>query len=405
MVKWKMNKVYVGYGQPNKDWHIPTEVYSFGVGAAGTFCKKSGLIDLAMMVNPYYHFGEEMHVDSISDKLRYIWTHGDPHSLDMLKNVFALGLDSGATCIMLMADDFVPHEGDNRKNYALYTKEDKARFFNLQQGQAYVINELYKWLEADYENVRFEFCPPWYLNEFIDKSRGKAEQYFTDLSAMIPEDVAIVWTGNTVRSLSIDEADLHRYSSLIGRYPMLWDNTLYARSLTGNYGGWPAHYPAKVPLCNIFEPYDVQLPEDFYKYNDGSHMYMNADAYSDPYKIKYMTVADFEWNNGTYDPDFSLWKALVKTYGKTIALQLMTFNDLYYQLMKLTLYADAGLLAEKDFKAKGDPLVKELNALYGELSKPLETQKKLLSELRSYKDEQTRDYKLALEKLKKTKSK
>ena len=405
MIKWKMNKVYVGYGQPNKDWHLPTDVYKYGVGAAGSYCRKSGLMDLAIMVNPYFHFDEEMQVDSIPDRLREIWTHGDPHSLEMLKNVFALGLDSGATCIMLMSDDYVPHEGENRKNYSLYTKEDKARFINLQNAQAYVINELYKWLASDYQNTRFEFCPPWYLNEFIDKSRGRAENYFTDLSAMIPKDVAIVWTGNTVRSLSVDEADLFRYSSLIGRVPMLWDNTLYARSLSGNYGGWPAYYPAKVPLCNIFEPYDVKVPEDFYRLNDGRQMYVNADAYYDPYKIKYMTVADFEWNNGAYDPDFSLWKALVKTYGKTIALQLMTFNDLYFQLMKLNLFADAGLGNEKDVKTKGDALVKEINSVYGEFAKPLESQRELLSELRTYKDDQIREYKVVLEKLKKNKSK
>lgn len=398
MVKWKLNKVYVGYGQPNKNWHLPTDVYKNGVGAAGSYCKKNGLIDMALMINPYYHLGYEQNVDSISESDRYVWTHGDPYSLNVLKSVFKPALDSGASCIMLASDDFLPHEGNFPKNYSLYTKEDKDRFINLQNAQAYVINELYKWLETDYPGTRFEFCPPWYLNEFIDKSHGKAEAYFSDLKAMIPEDVAIVWTGNTVRSLSIDNADIFRYKQLIGRNPMLWDNTLYARSMSGKYGGYPSQYPEKATLCNIFEPLDITVPAQFYQYNDGPHMYVNGDAYSDPYKIKFMTVADFEWNSDAYNADFSLWKALLKTYGKEYALKLMVFNDTYYKLMQHTAAIDAFVGTEKDNKASGDDLVKNLSNQYNEIAKGLELQKKLVAELRVLKDEQIRLYKLALDK-------
>jgi len=396
MVKWKLNKVYVGYGQPNKNWHIPTDVYKNGVTAAAGFCKKSGLMNLAVMVNPYYHLGYEQHVDSLSDADRHIWTHGDPYSLNVLKNVFKPALDSGASCIMLMADDYVPHIGDSPKNYSLYTKEDKDRFVNLQSAQAYVINDLYKWLESDYPGSRFEFCPPWYLNEFIDKSRGKAEAYLTDLSAMIPEDVAIVWTGNTVRSLSIDQADIYRIRQLIGRNPMLWDNTLYARSMGGNYGGYPSQYPEKIRLCNIFEPLDILVPEQFYQYNDGQHMYVNGDVFTDPYKIKFMTVADFEWNTDAYNADFSVWKALVKTYGKENALKLLQFNDTYFALMQHTAAVTSLFGTEKDNKSKGDALVKDLTGLYNEIAKALELQRKLVAELRLLKDDQTEAFKVAM---------
>ncbi len=398
MVKWKLNKVYVGYGQPNKNWHLPTDVYKSGVSAAAAYCKKLGLIDLAVMINPYYHLGYERPVDSISETDRYVWTHGDPYSLNLLKNVFRPALDSGASCIMLSADDYVPHQGSSPKNYTLFTKEDKERFVNLQNAQAFVINELYKWLESDYPGTRFEFCPPWYLNEFVDKSQGKAESYFSDLQAMIPQDVAIVWTGNTVRSLSLDNADIFRYKQLIGRNPMLWDNTLYARSMTGKYGGYPSLYPEKSRLCNIFEPLDITVPDHFYQYNDGPQMYVNGDTYSDPYKIKFMTVADFEWNNDAYNADFSLWKALLKTYGKEYALKLMIYNDTYYHLMQHTAAIEAYVGTEKDNKATGDGLVKDLTNQYNEIAKALELQKKLVAELRVIKDEQIKNYKAAMEK-------
>ena len=59
-------------------------------------------------------------------------------------------------------------------------------------------------------------------------------------------------------------ADLHRYKSLIGRWPMIWDNTLYARNLeTKRYGGYTTYYPGKVRMCNLFEPYDTYKPKIF----------------------------------------------------------------------------------------------------------------------------------------------
>jgi hypothetical protein len=398
MAKWKINKAYVGYGQPNKNWHTPTEVYKGGVSAAANWCRKTGLVNLAVMVNPYYHLGYEQNVDSISESNRYIWTHGDPYSLNILKNVLKPALDSGAKCIMLSSDDYLPHQGRNPKNYTLYTKEDEDRFINLQNAQAYVIDELYKWLESDYPGTRLEFCPPWYLNEYIDMSRGKAEAYFSDLKALIPKEVAVVWTGNTVRSLSLDNADIYRYSQMIGRYPMLWDNTLYARSTTGKNGGYPSVYPVKSRLCNLFEPLDILVPEHFSRYNDGPDMYVNGDMYSDTYKIKFMTVADFEWNTDAYDADFSLWKALVKTYGKENAIKLMTFNDTFYRLVQHVLYVDALNGSEKDNKTTGDALVKDITTQFNDIAKVLETQKKLVAELRYLKDEQLKAYKAAMEK-------
>ncbi|MCK4700747.1 MAG: hypothetical protein KAT38_10445, partial [Bacteroidales bacterium] len=69
----KFNKAYVGYGQTRgrKDWYAPDDLYKAGVKNAGIECKKTGVTDLAIMVNPYYHFDYEMHTDSLSEELRY----------------------------------------------------------------------------------------------------------------------------------------------------------------------------------------------------------------------------------------------------------------------------------------------------------------------------------------------
>ena len=250
----------------------------------------------------------------------------------MIRKFLKPAFDQGASFLMLLADDFVPHREDYRKLYDLWDDEDIQMHVNLQNAQAYMINSLYKWLHTTYGNIRFEFCPPWYLNEFIDKSRGRAEAYFRDLQLMIPKDVHIIWTGNTVRSISFDKADVKRYADLCGSEPMLWDNTLYARSLEGIYGGYPSMYPGKIKLCNLFEPWDVVLPDDYA--SSSPHFYSNGCPNTEIYKIKYATLADYQWNPAAYNPECSLWKILLVMFGSETAWELMTFSQQYYFILE-----------------------------------------------------------------------
>ena len=279
MSRHKLNKAYAGYDGRSKVWHQPDALFKAGIDETGRWCRENGVMSLGIMVNPYSHFEMWQAEDALSHQTRYTWTHAGAESQETLQHVFKLGLEAGAGTIMLLADDYVPHEGRNRMNFSLYVPEDRKRFVNLQTAQAHVINRLKAWIDRDYPGTRFEFCPPWYLNEFIDRSEGKAEIYMKELTALIPQEIAIIWTGPTVRSLSVDMADLRRYRDLIGRWPMLWDNTLYARNLeTEVYGGYTTYYPGKVRMCNLFEPLDTDRPADFHELNDGRHMYVNGSG-------------------------------------------------------------------------------------------------------------------------------
>ncbi|MCP4630330.1 MAG: hypothetical protein GY850_43495 [bacterium] len=381
---YKLNKVYLGFNRRGKKWQQTDDLFHRGIKDAGQWCRESGLMSLAMMVNPYSHLGFEPSIEGLGEQLRYTWTHGSPQSLAMLKNLYKPALNAGAETIMLLSDDSVPHTGRNRQNYSLYTAEDKARFVTLQNAQAHVINKLKQWLDSEYPGTRLEYCPPWYSNEHIDRSNGKAENYFHDLVFQIPQDVAIIWTGPTIRSLSIDMADLHRYRTHIGRWPMLWDNTLYARNHESpNYGGYPAHYPGKVRMCNLFEPYDTYRPNGFQKYSDGRQMYTNGAAYSEVYRIKYATVADYEWNTSSYNPELSLWKVLVKNYGLSAAEQLLGFNDAYYAAfeMCLRLKTEGN---KPEFVKTAEKFLKDMHDYWTNISAQLPDQTRLLEELRHY---------------------
>ena len=385
MQLYKLNKVYFGYHRFKKNWYQIDALYRHGVKKAGKICKDRGGMHLAVMVNPYSHLPFEASVEKLSDQMRYTWTHSSPESFRLLKKAFKIGLDAGADTIMLLADDFVPHPGNNRQDYSLYTAEDEKRFINLQNAHAHLINNLKKWIDKDYPGTQFEFCPPWYSNEHIDRSEGKAEGYFQDLVAQIPRKVAIIWTGPTIRSLSVDMADLLRYRSLIDRWPMIWDNTLYARNLeTKRYGGYTTYYPGKVRMCNLFEPYDTYRPNDFQAYNHGRRMYTNGNANSEIYKVKYATVADYEWNTTAYNPELSLWKALSKSYGTVGAKEILSFNDIYYGLYEICLRMETEGVNDEDLQ-KGKALLNQLENSLLKISTILPSQTKLYKELKEFR--------------------
>jgi hypothetical protein len=394
MSQFKMNKVYAGYEGRTKAWHQLDALFKTGVAAIGQRCRENGVMSLGLMVNPYSHFDFEPSEETLGDSARYTWTHGSAESLETLQRVFRLGLDAGAGTIMLLADDFVPHEGRNRKNFSLYTPEDRKRFINLQNAQSYVINQLKAWLDRDYPGTRFEFCPPWYANEFIDRSEGKAEIYLKELAAQIPLEVAIIWTGPTVRSLSLDMADFLRYRNLIGRWPMFWDNTLYARNLeTTAYGGYTAHYPGKVRMCNLFEPLDADRPAGFHEFNDGRHMYVNGAADSQFYRIKLATVADYEWNTSAYIPERSLWKALVKAYGPTCAKEVLFFNEAYYGLYDVCMRMEREEGGREEYGRRGAIWLERLDESLFNLTRQLPDGHALLRELAAYRDRQKSRFK------------
>ena len=396
MSYYKLNRVYVKNIIARKIGQHPDSASLRGIQAAGKLCAGSGIMNLAVMADPYSHFKFFPSAESLGEDERYLWTHSNPASLALLKDSFKIGLDAGADTIMLLADDRVPHTGKNSQNYSLYTSEDINRFVNLQNAQAHIINQLKKWIDRDYPGTRLEFCPPWYNNDFINRSQNQAEIYFKELALQVPADVAIVWTGPAVRSLSIDMADIHRYKSLIGRGPMVFDNTLYARSIASkNYGGYTAHYPGKVRMCNLFEPFDGYRPKNFHKYSNGGHIYTNGNAYKATYQAKFATVADYQWNTAAYNPELSLWKVLCRTHGAAGAEELLYFNDAYYGLYQVCLRMQAGGARQADIQ-KGNTFLNTLDGCLKRIAESPNAGQALLQELENLRDSQKKRFELLL---------
>jgi hypothetical protein len=184
-------------------------------------------------------------------------------------------------------------------------------------------------------------------------------------------------------------ADLHRYRDLIGRWPMLWDNTLYARNLeTDVYGGYTTYYPGKVAMCSLFEPLDADRPAGFHELNHGRHMYVNGAAETEVYRIKFATVADYEWNTSAYIPELSLWKALVKAYGSACAREVVFFNEAYYGLYEVCMRMERKEGVSEEYGQRGGTLLARMDQSLFSLQQQLPPGHALVRELEGYRDRQ-----------------
>jgi hypothetical protein len=330
---YKINTFYNNYFSFSKRWWKPGNFYKQLYRKVGKRIDQYGnILNLAVQLSPTFHLGMELNESALSDSIRSLFSYGTQVGFDKVKKALKPALDAGAKTVMYCSDDWIPHHGFSRGQYVLFTKPDRAKFTNLAEGQAYLINELRAWLNKKYDDIRLEFVPPYYNNWFINYSNGRARSYYRDLTRMVDSSVVFVWTGPAIRSLSYDMADLHRVTKIYGRKPMIWDNSSYARALYTRNGGYPFNYPQKAVMCNIFEPFDIQYPKDFSNYLSSSY-YSNLGGFSEINKIKYMTFADFSWNTAGYKPGFSLFKALIKYVGKGNAKRLLEFNDAYFRFV------------------------------------------------------------------------
>ena len=136
-------------------------------------------------------------------------------------------------------------------------------------------------------------------------------------------------------------------------------------------------------MCNLFEPYDTYRPKEFQKYNDGRQMYTNGAAVSEVYKIKYATVADYEWNTAAYNPELALWKALTSTYGRSVAELLLRFNDAYYGIYDrcLRLKSEGN---KPEYVKTAEKFLEDMREYLDQISTALPDQTQLLMELNQY---------------------
>ena len=332
MLMLKMNWGYLDYNRSRNLWESTGTAYQRGVREIGTEARKNGMIQLAFMLNPYAFLPPSTSLDSIDPGLRDRWMHSSSSSTYRLRSRLRAGLEAGASTLVLCTNDHLPYKGGNPLGYSLYAERDLEVYINLQTAHLEMIKGL-ALMPGMGRSVDIEFIPPWYANEGVDQSRGKGEQYLLDLSAHLPDQVRILWSGPSRQSFSVDEADYHRYSLLMDRDLVLWDNSLNALPEMLNDTSLSMRHALKLRTSNLFEPYRVGFTDRFLHGGQAGKIIINSPLDSELMKIRIATAADYLWNTQTYDPDLSLWKVLVSRYGREAAMNLYSFNESYMTLI------------------------------------------------------------------------
>ncbi|MFK7976377.1 MAG: beta-N-acetylglucosaminidase domain-containing protein [Halioglobus sp.] len=93
---------------------------------------------------------------------------------------------------------------------------------SLASRQAEIVSDVQHWLP----NVRLLVCPTYYsYDPILERFFGVMPTgYWGDLGRLLPAEAEVFWTGNTVCSPSIADADLAGITAELGRAVTLWDN-------------------------------------------------------------------------------------------------------------------------------------------------------------------------------------
>jgi hypothetical protein len=253
--------------------------------------------------------------------------------VDSLFKVIEAGINHGVEKLMILADDTPPFQYG--EGYILTSDNDKKMFKHMAEAHSYLLKEIENRLKEKSYSSELYYVPPFYTYE--DMNYGDMNLYkntpwekdaydpFTTylnfVGQNMPADVFIIWSGPNVRSRKITFDDLKDWTkNLKGRVPFLWDNTLYS------------HYP--FTTSSLFTSYENDFPKDFYKGTGGNGMFINDVNGTIESKTAIVTVADYLWNPGNYDPQKSLNIAMTNYYGKETIPLLVEFKNLELDLRK-----------------------------------------------------------------------
>ncbi len=317
------------------------------------------------MVNPYYHLPKYSNIDSLNIATKNQWMQSNPKDLDNLKQLSKRISSNGAQEIVIMTNQHLPYR-EFEHNYSLYANKDQDHFYNLSSAHIDLLRTIHKSFDNTNNAPSIYFSPPWNNLSYINKSRGRAAQYFQDLRNRSPESIHYLWSGNANKSYAFDGVDIHRIKKIMGEQPILLDNTFFNPPDSLSINRFHKSYPGKVRLCNLFEPYDLISPESYDEQKETERI-MNSSLQSPVEMIRLMTAGAYLWNTEDYNSDFVLWNILVSEYNKKIAKELISFNDYFYNLKAIWLVRKS--LEDPDYyESRVEQLITELQNSFDTVS-------------------------------------
>ncbi len=162
-----------------------------------------------------------------------------------------------------------------------------------------------------------------------DPEKGSFELTLADEDGSTPAPRK-VWTASGFQTWKLDVAEWLSYSNTHGSAPVFADFSLLARSECMGYFAQDSAWPYKLKTACLFDPFSNQILPELYGHFNKVIVVSEGNSVWD--QIRLQTASDFFWNPGAYNPDLSVYRALVNQFGSETAWNLLHFNHYYFKL-------------------------------------------------------------------------
>jgi hypothetical protein len=373
---YKINGAYL-----SGDWSVDSIKYKQITESINSKYANSHIFNYKILLAPETFFDYMTYKSGLNTGNEYISIiRINPYKLERICNT---GFSNGASGIVYVPSFTIPAQ--------ISLCQEKRPYLSISRALSRNVSTIGNIVCKEYAGKDFGILLPWYNNSLIDDSRGNAEVLIERIIPGFPDNIIYLWTGNSGYSLKSDNADLQRMKHYLKKMPVYWDNSVLTISRNMNMPEYYYHYPGKVRLYNIFEPYDNNNIEFIIENIDKEQIFFNGTVTSELDLIKFATIADFSWNTKTYDPDLSLWKILLSRYGLEAAKVLIFINDEYFSLKEIIINLNSAGLSQKLLK-RGENIINNLNTELKKLASMLGESHPLTVELRNKTEHITREY-------------
>ena len=179
-------------------------------------------------------------------------------------------------------------------------------------------------------NFELELMPVYSSNLALNKISVNPRNIF-DNDLWVNYNLPFIWSGYQFQTWQIDEADF-MYMKQFTRNPLVFfDYSLFLQSDALDYFANNPAYPCKLLASSLFEPFSNEVLPEIYMEVSKTVVVYNYSSIFD--KIRLQTASDFFWNPENYDPDLSLFRALVSEFGDINARSLIYFNEYYFKII------------------------------------------------------------------------
>jgi hypothetical protein len=374
---YKINGAYLSV-----DWSVDSIKYKQITESISSKYTNSDIFNYKILLAPETFFDYLTYKSGLNTENEYISIIRINRS--KLERICNTGFSNGASGIVYVPSFVIPAQ-------ISICKGKRPDYFKISNALSRNVTTISNILYNEYAGKDFGILLPWYNNSLIDDSRGNAEVLLERIISRFPDNIFYFWTGNSGYSLKSDNADLERMKYYLKKTPVYWDNSVSTIRRNINMPEYYSHYPGKVRLYNMFEPYDNNNIELIVENIDKEQIFFNGTVNSELDLIKFATVADFSWNTKTYDPDLSLWKILLSRYGLEASKVLIFINDEYSSLKEIIINLNSSGISQKLVK-RGESIINNLNTELKKLATILGESHPLTVELRNRTEHITREY-------------